>query len=304
MLIPIHIPNQKVQLPILEEKQITLFIKRLDLIHPLVSGNKFFKLKYNLSNAKAEGYKRILTFGGAFSNHIHAVAGAVKEFDMEAIGVIRGEETEPLNPTLSFAKETGMEFHYLDRNRYRLKNSSGVLRELESIYGSFYLIPEGGTNVLAIKGASEILNKEDAEFDQIAVSIGTGGTVAGLASSLAENQGLLGFSSLKGDFIHKEIVNLFISNKIKSPENFQIFNEYHFGGYAKHKEILIDFMMDFFNKTAIPLDPIYTGKMLFGIMDLIKNDFFKKGTKILAIHTGGLQGNIGFNQINDTRLPY
>ena len=302
MLIPAHIPNQKIENPLLLEKGIHLFVKRLDLVHPLVSGNKFYKLKYNLEKAKEEGHFQILTFGGAFSNHIYATAAGANEKGLKAIGIIRGEEILPLNPTLAFAKDKGMLLHYLNRSTYRLKNTAEILDALSAQFGRFYHIPEGGTNALAIQGASEILSQEDKRFDFVSLSIGTGGTFGGISSSLAANQQLLGFSSLKGSFIHQEILNLLQEHVNPPPSNYQILDEYHFGGYGKHNKILLDFIKDFYSQTGIPLDPIYTGKMMFGLFDLINKGFFEKGAKILAIHTGGLQGNIGFNQRYGTDL--
>jgi 1-aminocyclopropane-1-carboxylate deaminase/D-cysteine desulfhydrase-like pyridoxal-dependent ACC family enzyme len=302
LLIPAHIPIQKVHFPLLEEKHVNLSIKRLDLIHPLVSGNKFFKLKYNLLEAKSRGYSKLLTFGGTYSNHIYATAAAAEIVGIPSIGVIRGEEKLPLNPTLAFAKEKGMELHYLNRTQYRVKESAAIQSELIKKFGSFFLLPEGGTNEMAIKGTAEILRKEDAEFDHITVPIGTGGTFAGLAKTILDKQKLIGFSSLKGDFIHREIGNLLQTQDIPSTENLCIIDQYHFGGYAKHNDNLIDFIMDFYKKTLLPLDVVYTGKMMYGLMDMIKNDYFTKEANILALHTGGLQGNIGFNKKFGTQL--
>ena len=287
----------------LVDKGVSLSIKRLDLIHPFVSGNKYYKLKYNFIQAKKEGLQKILTFGGTFSNHIHATAALADQSGLNSIGIIRGEETLPLNPTLSFAKEKGMEIVYWDREKYRLKHTEGVLKELQSEFGSFYLIPEGGTNDLAVRGTSEILSEQDLMNDQIALCIGTGGTFAGLASAISPHQNLLGFSSLKGDFIQEEIKMLLRRYEIHPHGTFQVLDQYHFGGYAKHSPFLLSFILEFYKQTSIPLDPIYTGKMMFGLMDLVEKDFFKPGTSILAIHTGGLQGIRGFNQLNSTALP-
>jgi len=280
--IPIHFPNG-----------IELFIKRDDLLHPIISGNKFRKLKYNLAEAKRLGYKKLLTFGGAFSNHIVAVAGAGKEFGFETIGVIRGEELFDKigeNPSLQFAHESGMQFHFTDRKIYRDKTSPEFLSKLEQMFGSFYLIPEGGTNDLAIKGCEEILTSEDKnEFSHICCAVGTAGTICGIINSSNENQQIIGFSSLKGDFLSEVICN-FVQKK-----NWYVNCTYHFGGYGKVSEELIDFLNGFYQETKIPLDPVYTGKMIFGIIDLIQNNHFPPNSKILAIHTGGLQGIAGMN---------
>lgn len=304
MLFPETILTQEIDLPILREKGVRLSMRRLDMVHPLVSGNKFFKLKYNIAEAKMQGKSLFLTFGGAFSNHIHSVAAAGKILGFKTIGVIRGEEAFPLNPTLKFATEAGMRLHYVDRETYRNKNQEDFLEELKKQFGDFFLIPEGGTNAYAIRGTQEILNAGDAHFSHIAVAVGTGGTFAGLASSLHSNQSLLGFSSLKGDFIHEEINSLLERYQIQAQGETTILDQYHFGGYAKHKPELLDFMMDFFEQTGIPLDPVYTGKMMFGLFDQVKNNAYAQGSHILAMHTGGLQGIFGFNERFGTNLPY
>ncbi|WP_288983200.1 pyridoxal-phosphate dependent enzyme [uncultured Flavobacterium sp.] len=282
--IPIHFPNE-----------IELFIKREDLLHPIISGNKFRKLKYNLAEAKRLGYKKLLTFGGAFSNHIIAVAGAGKEFGFETIGIIRGEELIDKigeNPSLQFAHEHGMQFHFTDRTSYRDKTSPQFLLKLQEMFGSFYFIPEGGTNDLAVKGCEEILTIEDKmEFSHICCAIGTAGTISGIINSSIENNQIIGFSSLKGDFL-SDVIRNFVQKK-----NWNVNCEYHFGGYGKVSDELISFLNFFYMKTKIPLDPVYTGKMMFGIFDLIESGYFPPNSKILAIHTGGLQGVAGMNDM-------
>lgn len=295
----IETQNQQVILPILEEKKVELFIKREDLIHPFVSGNKFRKLKYNLTEAKKLKKKSILTFGGAFSNHIAATAVAGKMAGLKTFAVIRGEElgknikeTLEGNATLREAHENGMKFHFVSRELYRQKTSFGFIEKMKNKWGDFYLIPEGGTNGLAVDGCQEILTSEDAEFDYVCSSVGTGGTIAGLIKSLKKHQKVIGFPALKGGFISEEIKKYTIKNN-----NWSLKKNYHFGGYAKFDEELITFINSFKEDTGILLDPVYTGKMLFGILDLIKKDTFKERTKILAIHTGGIQGIAGFNDV-------
>ena len=282
-------------------KGISLVIKREDLIHPFVSGNKFRKLKYNLLQAKAEKQSCLLTFGGAFSNHIAAVAYAGKEYGFQTIGIIRGEELATKiesNPTLKFAQECGMQLEFVSREDYRLKTELTFLEQLEKKYGSFYLIPEGGTNELAIKGCEEILTNEDAVFDYIGCAIGTGGTISGIINSVLSHQKVLGFPALKGDFLQDEIRN-FVQN-----ENWELITDYHFGGYGKINSDLVEFINWFFEQTQIPLDPVYTGKMVFGIVDLIEKNYFPENSKILVIHTGGLQGIQGMNlKLNNKGLP-
>jgi 1-aminocyclopropane-1-carboxylate deaminase/D-cysteine desulfhydrase-like pyridoxal-dependent ACC family enzyme len=303
MLIPNPIPNQLLMHAILAEKGIELAVKRLDLVHSEVSGNKFFKLKYNLEKAKSEGKNTLLTFGGAFSNHIYATAKAATTENLTSIGIIRGERTEPLNATLAHAEKLGMQLHFMDRKTYRNKTEPEFLSNLKEKFGDFYLIPEGGTNKSAIKGTQEILKLEDQEFSHICSSIGTGGTFAGLYTSLAEHQKLLGFSSLKGEFILQEIADLLQLHQLSSLGTYEIFTQFHFGGYAKNKPELIDFIWWFYENFGVVLDPIYTGKMAFGIWDLIQKNYFPTGSKILMIHSGGLQGNIGFTERTGIKLP-
>ena len=272
---------------------IELFIKREDKLHPIISGNKFRKLKYNIQEAKRLGHTTLLTFGGAFSNHILAVAGAGAEFGFKTIGVIRGEELECKineNPTLAQTQELGMQFHFVSRTAYRDKESSSFISFLCEKFGNFYLVPEGGTNDLAIKGCEEILTSEDKSyFTHIACAVGTGGTISGLINSSTEKQQLIGFSSLKGAFLSEVIRNFVVKT------NWSISDAYHFGGYGKVNDELIQFLNSFYTQTSIPLDPVYTGKMVFGVLDLIEKGYFPPNAKILMIHTGGLQGIKGMN---------
>lgn len=286
--------NQSVELSILQEKKVSLSIKREDLIHPFISGNKYRKLKYNIVEAKKEDFETLLTYGGAFSNHIAATAYAGKKYGIRTVGIIRGEELQAKwqeNPTLKLANEHGMVFKFISREAYRNKYSDALTEACKSEFGSFYALPEGGSNKLAIKGCEEILNEDDAIFDFICSSVGTGGTIAGLINAAKEKQMVFGFSALKGDFLKEDIRNFTVKG------NWKLLTNYHFGGYAKVSAELIRFINMFKEQTNISLDPIYTGKMLYGILDMVKNDQFKPGTKILAIHTGGLQSIEGMNVI-------
>lgn len=271
---------------------IELSIKREDEIHPVISGNKYRKLNYNLKEARQKGFRTLLTFGGAYSNHISAVAFAGKEFGFKTIGVIRGEELVSkinMNPTLKFAKNCGMNFKFVSRESYGQKESDDFLSILRNEFDEFYLIPEGGTNMLAVKGCEEILTEADNDFDYICCSVGTGGTISGLINCSKPGQQILGFPALKGDFLKEDIGN-FVHKT-----NWKLVTDYRFGGYAKINLGLISFINEFKRSHNIPLDPVYTGKMMFGILDLIQKGYFHKGSKILAIHTGGLQGIEGMN---------
>ena len=280
------------QIELSETKDIGLYMKREDLIHPFISGNKYRKLKYNLESAKDQCLKVLLTFGGAYSNHIAATAYAGQLYGFNTIGVIRGEELAlkiETNPTLKFAQSCGMQFKFVSREVYRRKAEKELLDGLKSDFGEFYLIPEGGTNALAVKGCEEILNQNDKEFDIICCCVGTGGTISGLINSAQPHQKVLGFPALKGDFLKEDI------RKFATRENWELITDYHFGGYGKIKPDLIAFMNRFKNTNGVPLDPVYTGKMMYGIFDLIRKGYFADSTKILAIHTGGLQGIDGMN---------
>ncbi len=292
---------QEIDLPILSEHKVSLFLKREDLLHPQISGNKYRKLKYNIESAKQQGYKTLLTFGGAYSNHIAATAYAGKAHGLNTIGVIRGKEIAKKwqeNPTLKLASENGMQFHFVSREAYQDKNNQEFLETLKSKFRTFYLLPEGGTNALAVKGCEEILDATTAHFNYVCAAVGTGGTLAGIINASHENQTVLGFPALKGDFLNQDIRNF------TTKENWQLQNSYHFGGYAKVTRELILFINEFKQETQISLDPIYTGKMIFGILDMIKTNQFKPNTSILAIHTGGLQGIKGMNnRLKKKNLP-
>lgn len=283
-----------------DNASVKVFIRREDLIHPIVSGNKFRKLKYNLLQAKKENQHTLLTFGGAYSNHIAATAFAGKENGFQTVGVIRGEELDAKiheNPTLQFAQDCGMKFEFVSRDDYRLKDTANFVEKLSEKHGSFYLVPEGGTNEFAVNGCQEILTKADEDYDFICCAVGTGGTISGLINSSFEGQKVLGFPALKGEFLQKDIRNF------AKKDNFSLINEYHFGGYGKVTSELIEFINSFYKKNKIPLDPIYTGKMVFGVIDLIQKNYFPKNAKILLIHTGGLQGVAGMNlQLKNKKL--
>ena len=278
-----------------------LFLKPEYLNHEFVSGNKWRKLKYNIEKAKNEGHTTLLSFGGAYSNHIAALASAGKIYGFKTIGVIRGEELESNyenNPTLKYAKSCGMIFKFVSREAYKMKDALHFINDLRNQFGAFMLIPEGGTNKLAIKGCEEIFNPTDIMFDYVCCCVGTGGTISGLINSCWPHQKILGFPALKGAYLNKDI------SKFAKRKNWELIEGYHFGGYAKINEELIHFMNNFKLKYDIQLDPVYTAKMIFGVNELMNNGYFEKNAKILLIHSGGLQGIPGMNEkLRKKKLP-
>ncbi len=279
-------PLQIVEDPFFIERGITLYVKRDDLIHPYVSGNKWRKLKYNLFEAERQGYKTLLTFGGAYSNHIAAVAAVGQVTGFDTIGVIRGEELgADANPTLRFATQCGMKLVFVSREQYRDKEA------LAEKYGAdCYVLPEGGSNALAVKGVAEVVteiqSQLDIRVDYLCTALGTGGTAAGLV--WGANEKVLVFPSLK---ISKEEANEMIRQHLSLSEiKVETITGYHFGGYGKATDELWQFIERFEKQTQIPLEQVYTGKMMFGLYDLVQKGYFKKGDVIVALHTGGLQG--------------
>lgn len=278
---------------------VELSVKREDLLHKEVSGNKFRKLKYNIAEAIKKGNEGILTFGGAYSNHIAAAASAAYHSGLKSVGIIRGDElgedlekTLENNPTLKFASDHGMEFQFLTRSKYREKEQTEFLAALQSQFENYAIVPEGGTNALAVKGCEEILSDSDQDYDVICVANGTGGTISGLINASWEHQKVLGFPALKGGDFLKPIIESYTRN-----DRWDLITDFHFGGYAKYNENLITFINNFKSETGIPLDPIYTGKMVYGLDQMIRDSYFPRGTKVLVIHTGGLQGIEGFNEL-------
>ena len=267
---------------------IRLYLKRDDRLHPLVSGNKWRKLKYNLLAAREQGHHTLLTFGGAYSNHLYATAAAGLVFGFSTIGVVRGEElaAAPLNSTLTFCQSQGMRLQFVSRDAYRRKDDPVFITDLVSRFGPCYVIPEGGTNELAIRGTAEIMPEIIAQLgyapDYVCCSVGTGGTVMGLAQTAPPETTVLGFLALKA-----------VDFQLPQPVNCQIETAYHFGGYAKTTPELLDFIRSFEYRTGVLIEQVYTGKMLYGIYDLARRGYFPNGATVVAVHTGGLQGRSG-----------
>ncbi len=284
-----------------------LYILRDDLCHPLVglenlesqlNGNKWRKLKYNIEAALSSGFDGLLTFGGAFSNHLYAVAAAGKLFGLKTIGIVRGELIEPLNPTLSFCVDCGMELIPVSRSDYRLKENLTYWNALQKRFPSYYLIPEGGTNALALKGVAEIMDLVDDSFDYLVCPLGTGGTFSGL---------VLGGRNRAFEFVGVPVLKMDFSDRIFEltgmKDGWQIAEDYTFGGYAKFNDALLEFISSIYSSFDLVLDPVYTGKGLYAIDDLLKRDALGSGLKVLYIHTGGLQGVRGFNERFGLGLP-
>ncbi|MCX8491242.1 MAG: pyridoxal-phosphate dependent enzyme [Cyclobacteriaceae bacterium] len=283
-------PITELKSDVFAKSEVRVLLKREDLNNPYASGNKWWKLKYNLEEAERQGYETLLTFGGAYSNHIFATAAAGKELGLKTIGVIRGEEVLPLNYTLAFAESCGMKLHYISREAYRKKTESDFIEQLHHEFGNFYLIPEGGTNELAIKGCAELAHQlqHEVDFDYLCLSIGTGGTMAGMIEGLEKSKRIIGFSSLKGGaFLEEEIRKMILPEST----NWSINTDYHFGGYGKTSSALKFFINHTKANHQLSLDIVYTSKMFFGVVDLITKGYFKRKSTVLVLHTGGLQGN-------------
>jgi len=267
---------------------VRLFIKREDLNHPYISGNKWWKLKYNLARAREGGHAALLTFGGAYSNHLYATAAAAAELGIKSIGVVRGEKVTPMNSTLSFAEQKGMTLHFVSRTEYRKRDSASFTSDLRSRFGDVYLLPEGGTNAEAIQGCRDFGEAlvNEIPFDIICLPVGTGGTLAGVVQRLKPHQRAIGFSVLKdGHFLAEEVKKWLPRDR----ENWRIETRFDFGGYAKSTTQLISFIERQRTIHNLPLDPVYTAKAMFGIYELIKRGEIAPLSKVLMVHTGGLR---------------
>ncbi|TNC20079.1 1-aminocyclopropane-1-carboxylate deaminase/D-cysteine desulfhydrase [Amycolatopsis alkalitolerans] len=263
---------------------IRLYLKRDDLIHQEIPGNKWRKLKYNLAAAKDQGHSRLLTFGGAYSNHLRAVAAAGHYFGFETIGVVRGEEHQPLNDSLTYAVGQGMRLTYLDRATYRRKSEPDVLAALTERFGSCYVVPEGGGNGPGVRGCAELPSEVDVDFDVIVCACGTGSTLAGIAAGLGGTARALGFAVLKGGrFLDEEVRRLQREAFDRVTENWAVDYEFPFGGYAKRTPELDAFITDFQARHGIMLDWVYEAKMMYGLLDRIASGAFAPGTAIVAV---------------------
>jgi 1-aminocyclopropane-1-carboxylate deaminase len=281
------------------QHNVVLKVLRLDLLHPVVSGNKWYKLRLNLAAADAHGYSRLLSFGGAFSNHLLALSAAAKAANMESIGIVRGELPTPLNPILTLAQAQGMQLHAISRSDYRNRRDPGFLSDLQRVHGPSYLIPEGGGNVLGARGCMEIVDSlqwdgASAADRYLILACGTGTTMAGLLAGIATrsqclDMHVIGVPVLKGgEFLQRDIRNLLIEGGWRDPGNWHLETAFHGGGYARQTPALQEFIRDFSQETRLPLEPVYTGKLFLALGSLLRSGVIPPGSEIIAIHTGGL----------------
>lgn len=277
-----------------------LLVKRDDLIHPLISGNKYRKLKYNLIDAKANNSKGIISFGGVYSNHLHALAAACHYENLPCTAIVRGENHTP-HPTLDFLRSHHVKLHFVSREAYRLKNQHPEIQAIMQLYPNYMLIPEGGSNHLALKGVEETISEistQNVNVDYIAVAAGTGATAAGLLRGIQNANlptQLLVVSALKGTFLKTSIASMAGA----SEQDFVFSDDYCLGGYAKTTNEYLKFLLDFEKVSGIEIDPVYNGKLLWGLKALQQMGFLSQKHTVLWIHTGGLQGKAGFeNQLN------
>ncbi|MFZ1705511.1 MAG: pyridoxal-phosphate dependent enzyme [Saprospiraceae bacterium] len=296
-------PLQEVHHPILHRKQIKLFVKRDDLIHPLLSGNKYRKYKYNLQHFKDSNFKTLVTYGGAFSNHLHATAAVCASHEISCVGIVRGEDFDPENPTLLFCKKNGMKLHFVDRETYRKKTMSDEINQIISNYPSPFVLAEGGSNRLALQGVGEICAEISEQMnvfpDFIFCPVGSGATAAGILSSIPSSTKLLAFCVLKNPKLEDVIEKM---SGVGQNDNFIFIPDYTFGGYAKTTPGLMSFIDDFELICNIEIDPVYNAKALYGFFDLVQKDYFKTEQTVIWVHTGGLQGKVAMEYMHHKKL--
>lgn len=279
---------------LLRRHNIRLWIKRDDLLHPVISGNKWRKLKYVLNHALSLPADTLISMGGMYSNHLHALAYAGYLLGLKTVGVVRGERPEVLNATLRDVESWGMHLRFISRSGYRRLRQYKHWNSLPGLERTAYWLPEGGATELALRGVGEITSEIGMAYDVLCAPCGTGTTLAGLIAAAPQVE-VLGFAALKGAaFLQRDITAL-LAEANSQTGSWSVNNAYHFGGFAKTSAALLAFIQEFVSKTGIPLEPVYTGKMLYGIYDLVQQGYFPSGTRIVALHTGGLQGNRGFS---------
>ena len=287
---------QKIQHPLFDKHDVVVQVKRDDLLHNIISGNKWRKLKYNLEHLKTKNYHGALTFGGSYSNHIHAFAFACYQQKIPCIGVIRGEAQYADNFTLSWARRWGMQCHFVDRKTYRRRFETDFINELNELYPEYFIIPEGGSNKLAIPGVAEVITElsQQADFDTLMTPVGSGGTLAGLISgdtiANSRHHRILGVAVLKqADYLVAEIQKLLTSQGLLH-NNWQLLTEFHRGGYGRFSAGDAARIIAFNQQTGVTFEPVYSGKMVLALLDLLEQGYFKPKERIVLLHTGGLQG--------------
>jgi 1-aminocyclopropane-1-carboxylate deaminase len=282
----------KIDDPLLDRYKIELWIKRDDLLHPIISGNKWRKLKFILDHALSSGADTIISMGGVYSNHLHALAYTGMVLGIKTLGIIRGEQPEALTPALCDMQNWGMELSFVSRSDYKQLRQYQGCHDLPGLKPQQYWLPEGGAQALALKGVAELVNEINVAYDMLCASCGTGTTLAGIIDAVPEQVSVMGFAALKNaGFLQTDVEAL-----LPRPcANWQINHNYHFGGFAKTSPELMAFIAGFEYKTGILLEPVYTGKMMYALYDLIAKHTFQPGQRIIAVHTGGLQGRRGFS---------
>ena len=290
---------QTISHPLFEKHQLRVSIKRDDSIHPIISGNKWRKLKFNLDFAKMHNYTGVISFGGSFSNHIHALAFSCQQQGLKSIGIIRGEKEYASNFTLSMSIKWGMELNFVDRKTYRLREDQDYLAELQEAHPDYLIVPEGGSNALALSGVGEVITElnHQCEFDTLLTPVGSGGTLAGLIKADKNQHQLIGIAVLKQNGYLIDQVNSLLGDPLNYT-HWQIMSEFHRGGYAKFSKDDANKVLSFSQQTGFTFEPVYSGKMILALLDLIAQDFFPKGHRIVILHTGGLQGIGGLIERN------
>jgi 1-aminocyclopropane-1-carboxylate deaminase len=286
-------PLTPIELPEAARNSIRILVKREDLNNPEVSGNKWWKLKYNLAEAERIGAKTILTFGGAYSNHIYSTAAAAGHAGFNSIGIVRGEEIQPLNPTLQFARDRGMHLHFISREEYKRKSGEDFIKDLHRAFGDFYLIPEGGSNALGIQGCVEFATTELSRlsFDYLILPVGTGATMAGIIIGLRNTKKVIGIPVLKNaEFLKRHVQKYLEDFSCGDYGNWELLTSYHHGGYAKVTDELLRFIVMMQAQHNLPFDPVYTAKAMWATINQTEKGAFARGSTVLFVHTGGLQG--------------
>ncbi|MCO7189333.1 MULTISPECIES: pyridoxal-phosphate dependent enzyme [unclassified Pseudoalteromonas] len=281
-------PLQQIRAPELDTAGVSLQIKRDDLLHPTIQGNKWRKLKYNLKAMAQENKRALVTFSGPFSNHLYATAMACKQFNIHGHAVIRGPELDLNNPTIRLAHACGMALHAVSRKEYRRRNEPDYLAQIERQFPDAFVIPEGGSNHFALAGCKELaLSLPDSDY--VCCAVGSGGTLAGILEGLSPDCQLLGVAVLKGaQYLRDEVIRL--NPQAATRANWQLLCDHHDGGYGKFSAPLWQFCLRMRREHSLPLEPIYTGKLMFALWQLIGQGYFPRGSRIIAIHSGGLQG--------------